>query len=289
MKTYYKQFIIIICLFLPVYACLSLPAAAASKKCSHYLIYKSGKFQTWGLVTPRLTEEISRDLRVANKAETLQGTSGNLPKFNSAAILKGKKTLLSLGEGASNFIYSILNFQFKNRLPLQAYAADMVYKDLQAFYDDAVIFEIKDFRKIQRFQKKFPNHYIGAYFQDMQIRDKNGEPLLFNEIVSSNSVVYLLARFNKIQTPTAQEIAQARVNDKQLLTAIVQNLKPGGVFRLWPYLPGLTNGHIRWAYIKDLLDELQSEGVIHNHNVTAKNQAEEESKIYSHSFLILQR
>lgn len=136
-----------------------------------------------------------------------------LPKFNVEDVLSGRRNLLSLGEGEGGFVSTLINERAKRGVDLAAieniHAVDVAYNSANS-------------------DSRF---YHGSLLQKIDIRDRAGRKILFDEIVSSWSLNFVLSR-------------QSAAQQAEMLGAILQNLKPGGTLRFWPGVKESEPGEI---------------------------------------------
>lgn len=126
-------------------------------------------------------------------------------------IRTGKLALMSLGEGYSPFVESLLESTEPDHR-IHIHATDVAYSP--AFLSRQL-----------NFLKMFPDNYHAQAFQDLNIVDPvSGHRLMFDVIVSSFAFSYVVH-----QSSQTHEI-------QGILKRVLSHLKPGGVFIFWPYL-----------------------------------------------------
>jgi hypothetical protein len=189
----------------------------------------------WNVVTDREFFHIHRNIH--NIDQALRAKASNIPQFFSEPIFEGTRSLLSLGEGESTFISDMLEQQSKLQegSPLaNIYAVDGTFSE-----------------KV-RASKYFAGHYREELFQNLAVLDKDGKPIKFDDIVSSNAFTYVLG-----QSSDAEKL--------HLLEKLSENLRPGGVFRGWGKAwPNLG----KWLQIH--LPELKARGLFSSYEFERK-------------------
>jgi hypothetical protein len=163
----------------------------------------------------------------------------DLPAFDEGSFVDGRRSLLSLGEGKSHFIGSLLERREKQiavdgGARLNILAVDVYYRSFTAFIE----------RIVRRGspQSRYSTNYRSSRFQDRDLRDENGQHMLFDEIISSWSMNFIVERTNGIEL--------------QALYRALAHLKPGGVIRVWP----ITN-----SVWEPIIERLYAEGLISDH------------------------
>ncbi len=148
-----------------------------------------------------------------------EGIAGPLESFPLDDVLAGRKSVLNLGEGNSDFTATILAHRAKlvAQPDMGVHAVDQAY--IHAF--DPKESSLSDFQILNLM--RFPNNYHGQVFQNLQIRDDHGRVLFFDEAVSAFSLNFVLAK------------AKSNEERVKILRSILKTLKPAGYLRFWPY------------------------------------------------------
>lgn len=171
---------------------------------------------TWHIVTDRGFKYYRDSLEATN--QILQGISGQpIPAFDLTTIINGQKSVLSLGEGQSNFILELLK-QNEPKVQNEAIVARPTAVDID--------YVRKTSKALARVPLKFRPQYVGQYFQKLDIRTADGKRVQFDEMVSAWSLTFLV------------EHMVGKLNDLdgavQMMKTILDHIKPGGVLRIWP-------------------------------------------------------
>ncbi len=189
-------------------------------------------------VSRRGHNEVTRFFEM--EAALCNGINGPIPTFSERRqeILKGRKSIVSLGEGNSDFIKELID---KATKPELIHAVDIIYEDIDAIpggkdgMDPA----------LRKFIKEHPTNYHGQPIQEFSITHQDGRPLMFDEMVSSYSLGFLILR----QGP-------------DILPALIANhLNQGGTLRI---VGGFDADS--WDRLKPFLMRWRSEGLISNYS-----------------------
>lgn len=236
----------------------SPPSLFGQLTCRFSLLSDRDRNEVYRIATGRPFWRVLSALTALNQNGDLEGVNGAIRPFHLDRISSGEQSLLSLGEGGSDFIYRNLLLRSRRKLPTDdLHAVDLLFSDPIAV-NEAEHLALNVFPILMR-MARFPANYHGALLQDLDLRKSQGEQREFDEIISSHSFTYILAGQVHIR-----DIRYARIHDLKLFKNIIRHLKRGGVFRAWPVLT--TADFPIHLYIKSLLDELLSEGWIRNHN-----------------------
>ncbi len=185
-----------------------------------------------------------------NGAASLQKPPrGHLRPYEKESILSGHRSVLSLGEGESDYIGTILLERSRRDLPLQdVHAVDLAYGGHPEKIDR---YFLK--RRPQGFKsaklKEFPGNYHGQRFEDLDIRGADGLTRKFDEIISSHSLSYVLAK----SAPPIQ---------RRILEKIALHAQKGGVLRSVSDLGQFTEE------LRLTLEALKLRGVIRDYGFT---------------------
>jgi hypothetical protein len=112
--------------------------------------------------------------------------------YSTEAIKNGDRSLLSLGEGESDFLAKTIRYRHNKGLSYQnLHAVDAAYFTHIAEIDpDFAAKHPYGFRAAEL--RNYPNHYHGQRFDELNLKDSSGRPMLFKEIISGNSLSYVL-------------------------------------------------------------------------------------------------
>jgi hypothetical protein len=187
-------------------------------------------------------EEINRYFR--------NGIAGTLPSFDTSSIIKGEKSLLSLGEGESQFVLTLLRarrrWSHQTQLPT-IMAVDAAYiPGIKNKIDIST-----EINPMKFFGTEFGGNYKGFLYQNLDIRDANGNTVHFDYIISRNSLSFVLSG-----TPRLQEA-------KEILDKVVDHLNPGGLLILMPLSMKDRQK------LEPLLVDLRTRGIIQNYSTIA--------------------
>lgn len=222
----------------------------------------------YGVITGRDYDRVCEQIAIPK----LHFSDGSpVPDFDFTGVSTGSTRLLSVGEGVSTFVFQILAHREALALDLSTvHAFDLFYaqdKPVDDDWDSNVFFEgltasywNEKFQKRDRLMRRFPKNYHGGYFQALS---QNLLGLgLFDEIISSHSVSYLLG-------PSETKEVFANSSDEQLLLSVLSLLKKGGYLRIWPYANNVcVNGMpSRYQYLKRGLESLKNRGLIADHSM----------------------
>lgn len=190
----------------------------------------------WKHVSIRTYSEISQDIEKLNQqAESLPLPERQIRNLNLSEVVQGKKSLLVLGEGGSNFTGFLIDQFVKihdNTREPQIHAVDLAYQEANA-------------HEIQPYLARYRQNYHAQNFQKMDLRAKDGTQLLFDEIVAPYSLGFLIG-----------EVPGDKL--EPMLDRIVSSLASNGVLRIW------------WAFdsgphideFRSLLSKIQKSGKI---------------------------
>lgn len=189
------------------------------------------------------------------RASLLGMRGGLLPAYDEQKIIRGQKWLLSLGEGGSNYVATLLSMQ-QDLFPLvwktdNIHAVDIAYKDLWTFLENDPE-QGEKFDLISDYLIGFHGHYHGALFQTMDLRQPNGDKMKFDEIIAVFSLGFMIS-------------SQAPMREESLLVLrnVLGHLKSGGVLRI-------VGGHL-----KESDGEIKVEGSYHRYGPLFEQLAEE--------------
>ncbi len=158
-------------------------------------------FFVWDEVTDRKAKMVNQYLSYIDK------------NLRSITRLNQRETcnfsLLSLGEGCSDFILKNLNSSPSNS---DFYAIDAL---TQSKYWK------KGSSRYQDFKSKWPHNYVTGLFQTMNYKIDSRE-LYFDEIIASYSLYFLISMADLSECI-------------ETLGNILSHLKPGGVLRVFPF------------------------------------------------------
>lgn len=191
----------------------------------------------------------------------VRGKNGAFPSFDREAVIRGERSVLSQGEGESDFIERLLlesearerkkRFGRRRRTFENICAVDAAYGVSEQVYEaQGAPLPVRDpIVRLRPAMKRFPGNFRAATFQEMELRAEDGSLLQFDDVVSSWSFLFVLAK-----SPGDAE---------RMLRRVLLHLKPGGTFRAWPAeeTPGAA------AILAPILEKLEREGLIRNHNV----------------------
>ncbi len=176
----------------------------------------------WDVMGTRSYDQYwSLGFQYLNKA--LNGNHGHsMPFYDESSIIKGRKTVLSLGESASNYIATLLALRQKvlgvDIKIENIHAVDIIYENPWIWIKDKRIR-----RKILKHLYTYPHNYHAHYFQNIELLDNQHGKMKFDEIISFYALDYVLATMNpNIDIQTRLET----------LSHILSYLKPGGVLRI---------------------------------------------------------
>jgi hypothetical protein len=204
---------------------------AAVDKCRLYL----GNVHS--IVTPRSFAKIEHALM--NAAE--KGVRGPIQRIAIEDVVQGRRTLLSLGEGASDFVRKLTEASSRRT---NIHALDAIYNDVHGNINDEEMRGYDpDFNgpALKSFILDHPFNYHAGYFADFSIRDDRGHELLFDEILSSHALAYVLEL------------------DADLLPEIIEkHLAAGGYLRILGMYDSV------WSKIKPVVQSLLQAGTIAN-------------------------
>lgn len=172
--------------------------------------------------------------RMAKKMNCANPHTLQFPKLKE--LIERPISILSIGEGESNFIQTLikkrasyLGMSEKNITPDYApyFAVDVIYRD--GGYNASIVTAQNRVMATHiskpQFAIKYHQHYHPGYAQDFRLRQTStGKLMLFDEIFSSVSVGKFIC----------WTFLSSEENGKQLLTNILDHLKPGGFLRIWP-------------------------------------------------------
>jgi len=190
--------------------CLVQQKTFAFESCIKLLNENQSNF-IWRAVTARDATDYLDELDALN--QLIQAHGLEVPEFN----LSSNQSVLSLGEGESNFIDSLLvaNPQgLYHAVDAQRSAGFNLYKS------------------------KWPLNYHNAYFQNLNIKSTNGLRLGFDEIISSWSLDFVVRGTLIFKSTKVVKLA-------------LEHLNLGGVLRVWP-----VNSIGRWVEVLDDLEKL---------------------------------
>lgn len=187
-----------------VYLCESLLGEQSlTTPGSERSILSSSSVTVWKPRTQRNFAAYLRSLRAINQSQAGRAFLP-LPKFSLRRALAGESKILSLGEGDSDFIKTLIDHRRDQGLSINEittfHAVDLQFQHISAFY-------------------RFAFHEQA--FQHLDIRNQKGERIQFDEIISSWSLSFVLNESDPIERA-------------HLLDKIMDHLAPGGVVRIWP-------------------------------------------------------
>lgn len=203
----------------------------------------------WPAISAREYDEYRVYLEPFSAPNLLEGRHGNrLPVFDEDSIIRGKKSILSLGEGAAQYISTLIAKRL-TLLPEGAqvdniHAVDMAYKDPWENLKGQPN-ALTKFAVIAKHIVEFQNNYHFGLFHTMDLRDRASNRLVFDEMISLMSLGSVLS-------------SHSSLFDQSYLTLrnIFDHLKPGGVLRL---VGGNSLG--------SLLDKLVVEGIVKDYAI----------------------
>jgi len=167
-------------------------------------------------VSTRPGTKVTRQLETLNALLRSDPAHRGFPLYDEKPIIKGQRSILSLGEGRSTFIARLLQKRAGAVGARPALPSILAY---DVAYDAALAREY-DVRFV-RPRPKLSDHYVAGLFQDLDLRDPKGQRLQFDTIVSSWSLAYVVNNADVVQ-------------GRQILDRVIDHLKPGGAL----YLPG---------------------------------------------------
>lgn len=210
----------------------------------------AGNEDPWSLmvhrgISSRPYKEVAKELEQAGL-----WVSRDLPRFDVAPIVDGKKSLLSLGEGRSAFISTILErrearLSGESRTLPPVMAVDLTYDQTLA-----TAFKMEHIDPSTRWPPGIAGHYNGAIYQDLDLRDERGHRIQFDTIVSSWSLAQVVNNATD---------AQAEL----ILGRVIDHLAPGGALFLSGWM-GLS-----MTKVGGFLKSLQERGVIKAYDTDA--------------------
>jgi hypothetical protein len=164
-------------------------------------------------------------------------------------------SVLSLGEGGAMFIYDLL----KNRENIGAstkniFAVDVVYRKrgkLSYLNSSREVDSTKTKERISSFLSEYPRKYLSKDINNLKILAGSGEKQLFDEIISSNGLNYVL---------------DASFPDQRrfIIENLLSHLKKGGYIRSTP--------RFNDSIIDTILNQLVDEGVITMYRTNIQDQ-----------------
>lgn len=206
-----------------LFLCLAVvpcPASDSADRCDRVLSEQAPAASVsarHATTTRRPSEDVIRN------AGTYDDLWSDVPPFDHEAILRGTRSVVSLGEGGSDFIETILGYRRRSGLPAGGvHAVDIAYSDpaLLAHFTRHHP-EAEEIREnVQRRLQAFPDRYHGQSFESLDIRDERGRRVRFDELVSSHALLYVLWK----SEPAVQDA---------ILQRMAEHAKPGARLRMW--------------------------------------------------------
>ncbi|MGE3975612.1 MAG: hypothetical protein AB7F59_13885 [Bdellovibrionales bacterium] len=196
-------------------------AGNAAASCRHTLATDSkGQSQiVWDVITDRDFDYNRLTFETMNKM--LKIRPGNrIPEFHLKDVLEGRKSLLSLGEGMSDFIREILFhsevLQKKEVTP--EFAVDAVAVDISYLQPESQSYFIG------KLPNRMQSRYVGQAFQELDLKTADGKRAQFDEVFSSWSLIFVLEKMMEVDREAAL----------QIMIRIFDHIKSGGVLRVFP-------------------------------------------------------
>lgn len=184
------------------------------------------------------TERSFRTISMIFNNASTSGINGNFPPFKVEDFITGDRSILSMGEGGSNFIKILLKKAARKRgrysYISNIHAVDVAYQNPTKFIPSS---------SVVKFIKEHPHNYHAASFENLDLRWGDGKLVQFDEIISSFSLY--LTVYN---------------NPRLIEMLILLHLKPMGVMRLYPF------GNSNYAVIKPTLEKMYKNNLISNYS-----------------------
>jgi hypothetical protein len=189
-------------------------------------------------VSTRSGAKVTHQLAELNERLGMSSLNTALPRYDEEAIVNGKKSLLSLGEGKSTFVSRLVEKRHRT-VGKQRGLPPILAFDLA--FDSALAKEYQV--PYAQPPRELADHYVAGVFQDLDLRDQKGRRRQFDTVVSSWSLAFVVNR--------------ARVSEgRNILERVVDHLRPGGAL----FLPG------DWGFsqrgVVPLLEDMRKAGLI---------------------------
>jgi len=178
-----------------------------------------------------------------HQTNSLEGRNGAFPIYDENAIVQGKRTVMSLGEGDANYISTLID----RKVVAGGSSEGLHAVDLQYLEPKSSVLK----NNYAMVTGRYRSQYHGGFYQNMDIRQKDGGRLQVDEMVSTYSLTFVLQQAGKAEQRT-------------ILLNLLAHLKPGGVIRStgMQRLRGEGTGA---AAVNETFVELYNEGLISNY------------------------
>lgn len=209
-------------------------------------------------------------------------TPAPFPVFDITSVERGETSLLSLGEGNSDFLHQFILERQKAGLPTDDLkSVDFAYINPVAqtsfMWGDGL-----DAPTLQRLAD-YPANYVGQSYQQMNLRNPDGSRKRFKEIVSMSSLNFVLGRYET-------EFPDPKKREKEieaLMRNILDHLENGGNLRIANGGMGSgvePNGGSGPTILK-VLKRLKNEAIIKNFIVSGDTTTNDRHNSLSYIFI----